>query len=135
MISLDPSVIGTSGTRERDYQYDNKVVIDETLKKDLKSLGIIEKEEKPKSRDEILELAAKKEDELKEMRIGKNWYKKEGTTALDRFASGKIQKEKPTPRIIQKKSKIVEQVEEEVAPIISTVDSDDDVTTFTPFKK
>jgi hypothetical protein len=39
MIVIDPTSIGTTGTRSKDYNFDKNVKIDENLKKELESIG------------------------------------------------------------------------------------------------
>jgi U3 small nucleolar RNA-associated protein 7 len=97
MINLDPTVVGTTGERQNDFHYDKNVQLDDGLKEKLNSLGIIQKVEKKKitSRDELTKVLEDQHQKIKENQIGKEWWNKKGTNALDRFASGK-QMRKPS---------------------------------------
>jgi WD40 repeat protein len=97
MINLDPTVVGTTGERQNDFHYDKNVKLDDGLKNKLESLGIIQKVEKKKitSRDQLTQVLEDQHQKIKENQIGKEWWIKKGTNALDRFASGK-QMRKPS---------------------------------------
>eukprot|EP01080_Neovahlkampfia_damariscottae_P003702 gene3702-6591_t len=91
MINLDPTVIGTTGERRDDFKYDQNVQLDDKLKSKLESLGITQKVERKKitSREELTKHLEEQHEKIKENQIGKEWWTKKGTNALDRFASGK----------------------------------------------
>ena len=96
MINLDPTVIGTTGERKDDFKYENNVELDDKLKSKLESLGITQKVERKKitSREELTKHLEEKHQKMKENQIGKEWWSKKGTNALDRFASGKQLRER-----------------------------------------
>lgn len=99
MISLDPNIIGTSGERKEDYTYSKLVEIDEQLKKRLDDIGIVQKKKdqrKITDRDELRNLLLEKHEKLKQMKIGKEWWKTGSKSALDRFATGKLRRTRQT---------------------------------------
>ncbi|KAL9644374.1 hypothetical protein ABK040_005832 [Willaertia magna] len=98
MICLDPTVIGTSGMREKDHTYNSKVEVTNELKEELKRVGLVEKEKREEdrkkklsSRDLLREELYNKNSELKGS-VPSNWFEEEDPDALDRFASLKKRK-------------------------------------------
>src|SRR5690606_19983545 len=75
-ISLDPSVIGTSGQREKDYKYNKNVKISDELKQMMNRLGIREKKQSQKitDRDELRKVLEQKHEEKKKQYTQDPWY-------------------------------------------------------------
>ncbi|EFC39322.1 WD40 repeat-containing protein [Naegleria gruberi] len=118
MICLDPTVIGTSGMREKDHSYSSQVEISEELKQELSRVGLKEEERKEAekrkrltSRDQYREELFNKYQEMKAA-IPKNWYDEEDADALDRFASLKKRKIKYDEKKREDTRKQQEQTEE-----------------------
>ncbi|KAL0489087.1 WD repeat-containing protein [Acrasis kona] len=91
-ICLDDGAIGTSGTRETDYQYSSKVEVSDELKQELQQVGVVDKKNKKRvsSRDELRESLRAKDAEVKD-KVGGDWWD-QSEDALDRFSSLKKRK-------------------------------------------
>lgn len=92
MISLDPSAVGTTGTRIKDFNFSKKVDITSELRAELDKVGVIETSANKKrvfsSRDEQREAMLKMHEQLKDKRA-KHWFEDKDADALDRFAPWK----------------------------------------------
>jgi hypothetical protein len=112
-ISLDPSVIGTSGQREKDYKYNKNVKISDELKQMMNRLGIKEQKSTQKitDREELRKVLEKHDEERKKQYTQEPWYKNENNDALERF--GPKSKKKKEQKVEVQKEKEDQKKEEQ----------------------
>lgn len=92
MITLDPTVIGTSGARDEDFKFKKGVELTEDVKEELANQGIENKTDqenlkkrKLSSRDSMRD-ALYEENAKKKAKLAKNWWEVPDGDALLRFA-------------------------------------------------
>jgi hypothetical protein len=91
-ICLDDTIIGSSGRRAADYNYNSNVEVTEELSSELKAIGVkqVTKKRKISSRDQLREELASRDQQTKEA-VGGDWWDR-SDDALERFGSLKRRK-------------------------------------------
>jgi U3 small nucleolar RNA-associated protein 7 len=91
-ICLDDGIIGTSGRRATDYNYDPQVKVTDELKQELSAIGVKQsgKKRKVSSRDQLREELAARDQQTKD-EVGGDWWDR-SEDALERFGTLKRRK-------------------------------------------
>lgn len=87
MITLDPTLIGSTGQREKDYKYSKHVKIDPKLREKLKAVGVVEKKEQKRITDknELRKAVERIHEEKKQQFRDKPWWEYKDGDPLERF--------------------------------------------------